>query len=154
MGVQMFGNIQVRLLPFVLDEDGVCVRGFITGADQVQLALQFLNLPFLRGPFAEDIVQILCLHERYLLLGQLLLFTLLLVNPVLSLGVDHVEVELVRVLVQRFLPEQLERLLLLVVVLGAELVVLLFLQQPQGLPVLWLVPLPMGLLTFHRVFKG
>ena len=49
-------------------------------------------------------------------------------------GVDHVEVELVWVLVERLLLQPLDGALLPVEVPGALTVVLLLLQQPQVLP--------------------
>ena len=49
-------------------------------------------------------------------------------------GVDHVEVELVGVLVERLLLQPLDGALLPVEVPGALTVVLLLLQQPQVLP--------------------
>ena len=72
-------------------------------------------------------------------------------DAVSRLRVDHVEVELVRVLVQRLLAKALQRLLLLIVVLRPEPVVFLLLQKSKLLAALRLVPLSMGLLVLDGV---
>lgn len=72
-------------------------------------------------------------------------------DAVSRLRVDHVEVELVRVLVQGLLAKALQRLLLLIVVLRPEPVVFLLLQKSKLLAALRLVPLSMGLLVLDGV---
>ena len=72
-------------------------------------------------------------------------------DAVSRLRVDHVEVELVRVLVQGLLAKALQRLLLLIVVLRPEPVVFLLLQKSKLLAALRLVPLTMGLLVLDGV---
>ena len=72
-------------------------------------------------------------------------------DAVSRLRVDHVEVELVRVLVQGLLAKTLQRLLLLIVVLRPEPVVFLLLQKSKLLAALRLVPLTMGLLVLDGV---
>ena len=72
-------------------------------------------------------------------------------DAVSRIRVDHVEVELVRVLVQGLLAKALQRLLLLIVVLRPEPVVFLLLQKSKLLAALRLVPLSMGLLVLDGV---
>ena len=115
-----------------------CLPVFLSAicrVEQVQPRLEPLDLVLLRRPLVHHVVEVARLQQLDLLRRHLLLLVLLLVLlAALQPRVDHVEVELVGVLVEGLLLQPLDRLLLLVEVPGALPVVFLLLQQPQVLP--------------------
>jgi hypothetical protein len=55
MSVQLFGHVEVILVPFGVDEEGVGVGRLVVGVEEVQTRFQFLNLLLLDRSFVNDV---------------------------------------------------------------------------------------------------
>mmetsp|Transcript_7660 Transcript_7660/g.31069 ORF Transcript_7660/g.31069 Transcript_7660/m.31069 type:complete len:309 (-) Transcript_7660:123-1049(-) len=112
---------------------GVIFPGHVP--DHVQRRPQLLDLLRLHRRLHGDVLDILGLHEVELVLGVLVGQVLVGdVDPVVGALLLHGEVELIGIPVGRLLPQNLERLLLLVEIARAEDVVLLLLEEAELAP--------------------
>mmetsp|Transcript_7435 Transcript_7435/g.29301 ORF Transcript_7435/g.29301 Transcript_7435/m.29301 type:complete len:308 (+) Transcript_7435:130-1053(+) len=118
---------------FVVVIHGVIFPGHVP--DHVQRRPQLLDLLRLHRRLHGDVLDILGLHEVELVLGVLVGQVLIGdVDPVVGALLLHGEVELIGIPVGRLLPQNLERLLLLVEIARAEDVVLLLLEEAELAP--------------------
>ena len=112
---------------------GVIFPGHVP--DHVQRRPQLLHLLRLHRRLHGDVLDILGLHEVELVLGVLVGQVLVGdVDPVVGALLLHGEVELIGIPVGRLLPQNLERILLLVEIARAEDVVLLLLEEAELAP--------------------